>query len=77
MVKEAEENADADAKKKEEIEVRNEADQLVFQTEKTSISSSERPEEDLIVMFCSFPVPKSFALTFTIPFLSISKETSI
>ena len=38
---------------------------------------SERPEEDLIVMFCSFPVPKSFALTFTIPFLSISKETSI
>lgn len=33
MVKEAEENADADAKRKEEIEVRNEADQLVFQTE--------------------------------------------
>ncbi|WP_144486575.1 molecular chaperone DnaK [Bacillus pumilus] len=35
MVKEAEENAEADAKKKEEIEVRNEADQLVFTTEKT------------------------------------------
>ncbi|MGK9387718.1 molecular chaperone DnaK [Bacillus sp. RK1064] len=35
MVKEAEENAEADAKKKEEIEVRNEADQLVFSTEKT------------------------------------------
>ncbi|MEI4789277.1 molecular chaperone DnaK [Bacillus sp. FJAT-53060] len=35
MVKEAEENAEADAKKKEEIEIRNEADQLVFTTEKT------------------------------------------
>ncbi|WP_144514795.1 molecular chaperone DnaK [Bacillus pumilus] len=35
LVKEAEENAEADAKKKEEIEVRNEADQLVFTTEKT------------------------------------------
>ncbi|MEH7633966.1 molecular chaperone DnaK [Bacillus pumilus] len=35
MVKEAEENAEADAKKKEEIEVRNEADQLVFTSEKT------------------------------------------
>ncbi|AOZ89980.1 molecular chaperone DnaK [Bacillus xiamenensis] len=35
MIKEAEENAEADAKKKEEIEVRNEADQLVFTTEKT------------------------------------------
>ncbi|MEH7734093.1 molecular chaperone DnaK [Bacillus pumilus] len=35
MVKEAEENAEADANKKEEIEVRNEADQLVFTTEKT------------------------------------------
>lgn len=35
MVKEAEENAEADAKKKEEIELRNEADQLVFTTEKT------------------------------------------
>ncbi|MCY9392150.1 Hsp70 family protein, partial [Bacillus haynesii] len=35
MVKEAEENAEADEKKKEEIELRNEADQLVFTTEKT------------------------------------------
>jgi molecular chaperone DnaK len=35
MVREAEENADADAKRKEEVEIRNEADQLVFQTEKT------------------------------------------
>ncbi|WP_077214029.1 molecular chaperone DnaK [Bacillus dakarensis] len=35
MVREAEENAEADAKRKEEVELRNEADQLVFTTEKT------------------------------------------
>lgn len=35
MVKEAEENAEADKKRKEEVDLRNEADQLVFQTEKT------------------------------------------
>jgi len=35
MVREAEENADADKKRKDEVELRNEADQLVFQTEKT------------------------------------------
>lgn len=35
MVKEAEENAEADQKRKEEVELRNEADQLVFTTEKT------------------------------------------
>ncbi len=35
MVKEAEANAEADKKRKEEVELRNEADQLVFQTEKT------------------------------------------
>lgn len=35
MVKEAEENADADKQRKEEVELRNEADQLVFTTEKT------------------------------------------
>ncbi|MEH6946699.1 molecular chaperone DnaK [Bacillus sp. JJ634] len=35
MVREAEENAEADQKRKEEVELRNEADQLVFQTEKT------------------------------------------
>jgi len=35
MVKEAEENAEADAKRKEEADLRNEADQLVFTTEKT------------------------------------------
>ncbi|MBS4215597.1 molecular chaperone DnaK [Neobacillus rhizophilus] len=35
MVREAEENADADKQRKEEAELRNEADQLVFTTEKT------------------------------------------
>ena len=35
MVKEAEENAEADKKRKEEAELRNESDSLVFQTEKT------------------------------------------
>ncbi|MGG5254997.1 molecular chaperone DnaK [Neobacillus sp. SM06] len=35
MVREAEENADADKKRKEEVELRNEADQLVFTTDKT------------------------------------------
>jgi molecular chaperone DnaK len=34
MIKEAEANASADQKRKEEAELRNEADQLVFQTEK-------------------------------------------
>ncbi|MBU8905632.1 molecular chaperone DnaK [Desertibacillus haloalkaliphilus] len=35
MVKDAEENAEEDKKRREEIELRNEADQLVFTTEKT------------------------------------------
>lgn len=35
MVKEAEQNAESDKKRKEEVELRNEADQLVFTTEKT------------------------------------------
>ncbi|SHG70383.1 MULTISPECIES: molecular chaperone DnaK [Virgibacillus] len=35
MVKEAEENAEADKKRREEIELRNEADQLIFTTDKT------------------------------------------
>ncbi|WML47465.1 molecular chaperone DnaK [Neobacillus sp. PS3-34] len=35
MVREAEENAESDKKRKEEVELRNEADQLVFTTEKT------------------------------------------
>lgn len=35
MVEEAEMNADADKARKEEVDLRNEADQIVFQTEKT------------------------------------------
>ncbi|MFC0188129.1 molecular chaperone DnaK [Fictibacillus aquaticus] len=35
MVKDAEENAEADKKKREEVETRNEADQLIFTVEKT------------------------------------------
>src|SRR5690625_3395738 len=35
MVKEAEENAEEDKKRREEIELRNEADQLIFTTDKT------------------------------------------
>ncbi|MFZ4451972.1 molecular chaperone DnaK [Salibacterium aidingense] len=35
MVKDAEENAEEDKKRKEAVEIRNEADQLVFTTEKT------------------------------------------
>ena len=34
MVQEAEANADADQNVREEVELRNEADQLVFQTDK-------------------------------------------
>jgi len=34
MIKEAEANAEADKKRREEAELRNEADQLVFTTEK-------------------------------------------
>ncbi|KIL46051.1 molecular chaperone DnaK [Jeotgalibacillus campisalis] len=46
MVQEAEENADADKARKEEAEVRNEADQLVFQTDKTLADLGENVDED-------------------------------
>ena len=42
-----------------------------------SISSSDILDPAVIVMCCSFPVPRSFADTFTIPFASISNVTSI
>src|SRR5699024_4775584 len=35
MVKDAEANAEADKARKEEVELRNEVDQLIFQTDKT------------------------------------------
>ncbi|MFY3790485.1 molecular chaperone DnaK [Ureibacillus sp. MALMAid1270] len=46
MVKEAEANAEADAKRKEEAELRNEADQLVFQVDKTITDLGEQISED-------------------------------
>ncbi|MEH7310218.1 molecular chaperone DnaK [Priestia megaterium] len=45
MVKEAEENADADKQRKEEVELCNEADQLVFTTEKTLKDLEGKVEE--------------------------------
>jgi molecular chaperone DnaK len=45
MVKEAEMNAEADKQRKEEAELRNEADQLVFQTEKTLKDLEGKVEE--------------------------------
>ena len=55
MMKEAEANKEADEKRKEEADVRNEADQLVFQTEKAikdlgdKVDSKDKEEaEDLI-----------------------------
>lgn len=45
MVKEAEDNAEADKLHKEEVELRNEADQLVFTTEKTLKDLEGKVEE--------------------------------
>jgi len=46
MVQEAEANADADKKRKEEADLKNEADQLVFQTDKTLTDLGEQVTED-------------------------------
>ncbi|WP_082233787.1 molecular chaperone DnaK [Halobacillus massiliensis] len=46
MVRQAEENAEADKKKREEIELRNEADQLVFTTDKTIKDLGDQVSED-------------------------------
>ncbi|MEE1130851.1 MAG: molecular chaperone DnaK [Caryophanon sp.] len=46
MVKDAEANAEADAKRKEEAEVRNEADQLAFQVDKTVTDLGENINEE-------------------------------
>ncbi|MEK3954036.1 molecular chaperone DnaK [Psychrobacillus sp. FSL K6-1464] len=46
MVKEAEANADADKVRKEEAEVKNEADQLVFMTEKTLKDLEDKVSEE-------------------------------
>ncbi|MCD5323628.1 MULTISPECIES: molecular chaperone DnaK [Pontibacillus] len=46
MVQEAEENADADKKRREEVELRNEADQLIFTTDKTIKDLGESVTEE-------------------------------
>src|SRR5210317_2205547 len=47
MVKEAEANAEADKKKREEVDVKNQADRLVFQVEKNLKEHGDKvPEED-------------------------------
>ena len=45
MVREAEENAEADKQRKEQVELRNEADQLVFMTEKTVKDLGDKVEQ--------------------------------
>lgn len=45
MVQEAEENAEADKQRKEQAELRNEADQLVFMTEKTVKDLGDKVEQ--------------------------------
>ncbi len=46
MVKEAEENKEADEKRKEEVEARNNADSLIFQTEKAIKDLGDKVEEN-------------------------------
>jgi len=48
MVKEAEANADADAKRKEEADIRNEADQLSFQADKAVEEAEGKVDQALI-----------------------------
>ena len=48
MVKEAEANADADAKRKEEADVRNEADQLSFQADKAIEDAKDKVDQSLL-----------------------------
>jgi molecular chaperone DnaK len=46
MVREAEENAEEDKKRREEVDLRNEADQLVFQTDKTLKDLAENVSDE-------------------------------
>src|SRR5690625_2655766 len=46
MIKEAEENAEEDKKRREEVELRNEAYQLVFTTDKTIKDLADKVSED-------------------------------
>jgi len=46
MVKDAEENAEADKKRREEVDLRNEADQLIFTTDKTIKDLAEKVSDE-------------------------------
>ncbi|SHF67843.1 molecular chaperone DnaK [Ornithinibacillus halophilus] len=46
MVREAEENAEADKKRREEVDLRNEADQLIFTTDKTIKDLGDKVSDD-------------------------------
>lgn len=46
MIKDAEENAEADKKRREEIDLRNEADQLIFTTDKTIKDLADKVTEE-------------------------------
>ncbi|WP_188453611.1 molecular chaperone DnaK [Virgibacillus oceani] len=46
MVQEAEDNAEADKKRREEVELRNEADQLIFTTDKTIKDLGDKVSDD-------------------------------
>ena len=46
MVKDAEDNAEADKKRREEIDLRNEADQLIFTTDKTIKDLEDKVSEE-------------------------------
>jgi molecular chaperone DnaK len=48
MVKEAKENEEADTKRKEEVDLRNDVDQLIFQTDKTLKDLEGKVSEDEI-----------------------------
>ncbi|MCF3941814.1 molecular chaperone DnaK [Oceanobacillus alkalisoli] len=46
MVREAEENAEADKQRREEVDLRNEADQLIFTTDKTMTDLGDKVSEE-------------------------------
>ncbi|MHB8917866.1 MAG: molecular chaperone DnaK, partial [Desulfocucumaceae bacterium] len=48
MVKEAESNAEADLKRKEEVELRNQADSVVYQAEKTIRDLGDKADKDKV-----------------------------
>ncbi len=48
MVKEAEQNAEADSKRKEEADIRNEADQLSFQADKALEDGKDKVDQSLL-----------------------------